>query len=87
MWFTLSYVSSFITIFESVILVSGMSTVWEDTVDCTKKYRYALDIYLMTMLSCLYGIVMDLAINVPGRVNNDVDGFNTMEKINLKGGV
>ena len=34
-------------IFESRILVSGMSTVWEDTDGCANKYRKDLDIYLM----------------------------------------
>ena len=33
--------------FESVLSVSGMSTVWEDTYGCAKQYRCALDIYLM----------------------------------------
>ena len=49
MLFTCSYVSS-IKNFESGILVSGMSTVWEDVDGCAKKYRYVLDQYLMTVL-------------------------------------
>ena len=38
------------TFLESVKLVSGVSTVWEDTGGCAKQYRCALDIYLMTGL-------------------------------------
>ena len=38
-------------IFESVILVSGMSTAWKDTDGCTKKYRCAFAAYLMAVLS------------------------------------
>ena len=53
---------------ESVILVSGMSTVWEDTDGCDNQYMCALDIYLMTVLSYSYGIIMDRAINAPGNV-------------------
>ena len=66
-------------IFESVILVSGMSTVWEVTDGCAKKYRCALDIYLMTVLSSSYGIIMARAINAPGHRNNVVDGINATE--------
>ena len=43
--------------------MSGMSKVWEDTAGCANKYRCNLDIYLMTVLSSSYGIIMDLAIN------------------------
>ena len=39
----------YLKLFESVILVSGMSTVWGDTGGCDKKYRCVLDIYLMTV--------------------------------------
>ena len=63
-------------IFESGILVSGMSTVWEDTDGCVKNYRCNLDIYLMNMLPSSYGIITDNAINAPGHGNNVFDGFN-----------
>ena len=33
-------------------------------------------IYLMTVLSSLYGMIMDIANNVPGHGNNDVDVIN-----------
>ena len=66
-------------------LVSGMSTIWEDTDVCTKQYMCALAIYLMTVLSYSYGIIMDHAINAPGHGNNVVDGLNAMDKIYLKG--
>ena len=62
-----------------------MSTVWEDTDGCSKQYRWALDIYLMTVLSSLYGIIMDRAINVPGHGKNVVDGINVTGKRYLKG--
>ena len=53
-------------IFELGILVSDMSTVWEDTDGCAKQYRCALDIYVITVLSSSYGIIVDYAINAPG---------------------
>ena len=44
----------------------------------------ALSIYLITLLSPLYGIITDLAINAPGHGNNVVDGLNETGKHYLK---
>ena len=63
-WFTFSYVSSII-IFKSGILLYGMSTVWENTDGCAKQYMCTLDIYLITVLSSSYVIIMDRVINAP----------------------
>ena len=71
--------------FKSVILVSGMSTVLEDTNGCAKQYRCALSIYLMNVLSSLYGIIMYHAIKEPGHGKNVVDGINATDKLYLKG--
>ena len=65
--------------------MSGMSTVWEDTEGCAKKYRCDLAIYLMTVLSSSYGIIMDCEINAPCYVKNGVDRINSMDKSYLKG--
>ena len=46
--------------------MSSVSTVWEDTDGCANQYMCALDIYLMTVLSYSYGVIMDLANNAPG---------------------
>ena len=69
---------------ELVILVSVMSTVWECTDSCVKKFRCVLAIYLMTVLSSSYGIIMDCAINSLGHGNNVVDGINATYKHYLK---
>ena len=45
----------------------------------------ALAIYLMTVLSSSYGIIMDHAINAPCHGNNVVDGLNATDKNYLKG--
>ena len=70
--------------FYSGILVCGMSTVREDTNGCAKQYRCDLDIYLMTVLSYSYDIIIDCAINAPGHGNNVVDVLNAMDKHYLK---
>ena len=72
------------TLLESVILVSDMSTVWEDTDACANQYMYALDVDLMTVLSYSYGVIMDCVINEPGHVNNVADGLNATDKHHLK---
>ena len=66
--------------FESGLLVSGMSKVWEDTNFCAKQYRCDYAIYLMTVLSSSYGIIMDREISAPGHGNNVVNGINTTGK-------
>ena len=64
--------------------MSGISTVWEDTDGCAKKYKCALAIYLMTVLSSSYGITMDRTINAPVHGNNVVYGLNATDTNYLK---
>ena len=44
-----------------------------------------MDVYLMTLLSSLYVIIMCLAINSPGHGNNVVDGIYYIDKIYYRG--
>ena len=67
-----------------MVLVSVMSTLQEDADSCANEYWSALAIYLMTVLSYSYGIIMDCAINAPGHGNNVVDGPNATDKRYLK---
>ena len=62
-----------------------MSTVWEDTNGWANQYMCTLVIYLMTVLSSWYGIIMDSVINAPGHGNNVVDGLNATDKHYFKG--
>ena len=61
-----------------------MSKVSEDTDGCAKQYMCALDIYLTTMLSYSYGIIMYCSINPPCYGNNFVEGLNETDKHYLK---
>ena len=61
-----------------------MSTVWEETNGCDNQYMCALDMYLMTVLSSLYGVIMDREINALVQGNNVVNGLNATEKRYLK---
>ena len=44
-------------------------------------------IYLMSVLSSSYVIIMDRAINAPGNGTNVVDGLNATDKRHLKRGI
>ena len=50
--------------------MSGMSKVWEDTGGCENRYRCALSIYLMTVLSSSYFIIMYRLIDAPCRAES-----------------
>ena len=39
----------------------------------------------MSVLSYLYGVIMDREINAPGHVNSVVDVINATDKLYLKG--
>ena len=69
---------------ESGRLVSVMSTVREDNDGCAEKYRCALPIYLMTVFSSSYYIIIDRVIIAPGHGNNVVYVLNTTENRYLK---
>ena len=62
-----------------------MSTLWEETDSFANQYKCDLDMYLMTVLSSSYGIIMDCEINAPGHVKNVVDRLNATENPYLKG--
>ena len=64
-----------LSIIESVIFVYGISTVWEVIDGCANQYRCGLAIYLITVLSSSYVIILECAINAPDH-NNIVDGLN-----------
>ena len=74
----------YLKICESGIYVAGMSTVWEDTGDCTNQRRCSLFIYLMNMFSYSFGIIMDRAINSPFHGKNVVGGLNATNKSYLE---
>ena len=61
-----------------------MSTVWEDTDGYVNLYGCALAVYLITVISYLYGIIMGCAINAHSHGNNTVDRLNATVKNDLK---
>ena len=72
------------TLLKSVILVYDMSTLWEYTDGCAKQCMCDLTIYLMTVLSSSYGIIMDRTIHTPGNRENIIDRINATDGLYLK---
>ena len=68
-------------------IIYERSTVWEYTYGCIKKYRHALEIYAMTVLSALFVTIVDHGINIPGYANSVVGGLNYTLKCYLKEGM
>ena len=55
-------------------------TIWDQTGGCAKQYRCSIAYYLMSYLSKSYHIVIDRAVDTPGRGKDVVDGFNAVQK-------
>ena len=57
-----------------------MSKIWENTDGCAEQYRCASALYLMSVMSRCYSIIIDRGISVPRHVKEVVDGLNDFYK-------
>ena len=57
-----------------------MFKIWENTNGCEEQYRCASALYIMSVLSQCYSIIIDQSISEPGHVKEVVDGINAIEK-------
>ena len=57
-----------------------MITIWENTDGCVKKYRCASALYLMSVMSQCYSIIIDQGISEPGNGKEVVDVLNAVDK-------
>ena len=53
---------------------------WYQKYGCAKQYMCFIAYYLMSYLSTSYQIVLDRAVDTPGRGKDVVDGFNAVQK-------
>ena len=60
------------------------SILWEETDGCAKQYHCATAIYLLSLISKTYNIVIDRAVGAPGHGKDVVDGLNAVIKAFLK---
>ena len=60
--------------------MTNNSTIWENTCGCSDKYRCATLLYLLSMLSHAYNIVIDGGVGSPIHRKYAVDGLNANDK-------
>ena len=46
-----------------VVVTSSLSTIWENTDGCAEQYRCAFALYLMSVMSQTYSIIIDRGIS------------------------
>ena len=62
------------------VLTTSLSTIWENTDGCDEQYRCASALYLMSVMSQTYFIIIERDISAPGHGKEVVDGLNTVDK-------
>ena len=48
------------------VLTTSLITIWENTDGCAEQYRCASALYLMSVMSQTYSIIIDQGISTPG---------------------
>ena len=62
------------------MLKTSLSTIWENTDGCAEQYRCASALYLMSIISQNYSLIIDRGISAPGHGKEVVDGLNAVDK-------
>ena len=65
-------------------IVRGKSTIWEHTDGCTKQYRCAKALYLLSSLAVEFQVAIDRQVDAPGHGKDVVDGLNAQDKVFLR---
>ena len=65
---------------EKKVMTTSLVTIWGNTDDCVEQYRCASALYLMSVMSQCYSIIIDRGISAPGHGKEVVDGLNTVDK-------
>ena len=61
-------------------MTSTLSTIWENNDGCAEKYRWALALYLISVLSQSHPIIIDRGISSPGHGKEVVASLNVIDK-------
>ena len=61
-------------------MTTSLITIWENTDDFAKQYRYASAFYLMSVMSQFYSIIIDQDISAPRHGKEVVYGINAVDK-------
>ena len=62
------------------VLTTSLITIWENTDDCSEQYRCASALYLMSVMSQTYSIIIDRGTSAHGNGKEVVDGLNAVDK-------
>ena len=62
------------------VLITSLSKIWENTDGCAEQYRCASTLYLMSVISKTYSLIIDRGISAPGHGKEVVDGLNAFDK-------
>ena len=62
------------------LLGTSLSTIWENTDGCAEQYRCASALYLMSVISQTYSIIIDRGISALGHGKELVDVLNAVDK-------
>ena len=63
------------------VLTISLSTIWENSDGCAEQYIFASALYLMSVMSQTYCIIIDKGIRAPGSGKEVVDGPNAVDKL------
>ena len=61
--------------------MSELSTIWENTDGCVEQYICDSALYLMSVMSQCYSIIIDCGISEPGHGKEVVDVLNVIDKL------
>ena len=61
------------------MLTKALSTIWENTDGCDEQYRCASALYLMSVMSQTFSLIIDRVISAPGHGKEVVDGLNAVD--------
>ena len=60
-------------------MTSELSTIWENNDGCEEQYRCAYILYLMSVMSQYYPVIIDRGISAPGHGKEVVGGLNVID--------
>ena len=62
------------------VLFSDISTIWENTDGCAEQYRCETALYLLSIFTHVYNIIIDCGVVTSGYGREVVDGLNYTNK-------
>ena len=65
---------------EQKVPTSTLSTIWGNIYGCAEQYICAFALYLMSVLSQCYSIIINIGTIAPGHGKGAVDGINAIDK-------